>query len=35
MPMSAPIVFISRNKIKEGKADVFRKHYPRQYPTDI
>jgi len=27
MPISEPIVFISRNKIKEGKADVFRKHY--------
>ena len=25
--MSDPIVFISRNKIKEGKADEFRKHY--------
>jgi uncharacterized protein YkuJ len=25
--MSEPIVFISRNKIKEGKADEFRKHY--------
>lgn len=22
-----PIVFISRNKIKEGKADEFKKHY--------
>ena len=27
MPMSEPIVFISRNKIKAGKADEFRKHY--------
>jgi len=25
--MSEPIVFISRNKIKEGKVDEFRKHY--------
>jgi hypothetical protein len=25
--MSEPIVFISRNKIKEGKADECRKHY--------
>ena len=25
--MSVPIVFISRNKIKEGKVDEFRKHY--------
>ena len=25
--MSEPVVFISRNKIKEGKADEFRKHY--------
>jgi len=27
MPLSEPIVFISRNKIKEGKADEFRNHY--------
>lgn len=27
MPFSEPIVFISRNKIKEGKADEFRNHY--------
>lgn len=27
MYMSEPIVFISRNKIKEGKVDEFRKHY--------
>jgi quinol monooxygenase YgiN len=27
MLMSEPIVFISRNKITEGKADEFRKHY--------
>jgi uncharacterized protein YkuJ len=25
--MSNPIVFISRNRIKEGKADEFKKHY--------
>jgi len=25
--MSEPIVFISRNKVKEGKIDEFRKHY--------
>jgi hypothetical protein len=25
--MSEPIVFISRNKIKEGKVDEFRNHY--------
>jgi quinol monooxygenase YgiN len=25
--MSDPIVFISRNRIKEGKADDFRQHY--------
>jgi hypothetical protein len=25
--MSGPIVFISRNKIREGKKDEFRKHY--------
>lgn len=25
--MSEPIVFISRNRIKEGKTDEFRKHY--------
>jgi len=25
--MSEPIVFISRNKIKEGKIEEFRKHY--------
>ena len=27
MPLSEPIVFISRNKIKEGKADEFKNHY--------
>lgn len=25
--MSEPIIFISRNRIKEGKAEEFRKHY--------
>jgi hypothetical protein len=25
--VSQPIVFVSRNKIKEGRADEFRKHY--------
>ena len=27
MPIAEPIVFITRNRIKEGKAEVFRKHY--------
>ncbi len=30
--MSEPIVFISRNKIKEGKIDEFRKHYQDSIP---
>jgi hypothetical protein len=30
--MSKPIVFISRNKIKEGKTDEFRKHYRDSIP---
>ena len=30
--MSEPIVFISRNKIKEGKTDEFRKHYQDSIP---
>lgn len=30
--MSEPIVFISRNKIKEGKTDEFRKHYQESVP---
>ncbi len=30
--MSEPIVFISRNKIKEGKADEFRAHYQDSIP---
>lgn len=30
--MSEPIVFISHNKIKEGKNDEFRKHYQDSIP---
>ena len=30
--MSEPIVFISRNKIREGKTDEFRKHYQDSIP---
>jgi len=30
--MSEPIVFISRNKIKAGKADEFRRHYRDSIP---
>lgn len=30
--MSKPIVFISRNKIREGKGDEFRKHYRDSIP---
>ena len=30
--MSKPIVFISRNKIREGKVDEFRKHYRDSIP---
>lgn len=30
--MSEPVVFISRNKIKEGKANEFRKHYQDSIP---
>ena len=30
--MSEPIVFISRNKIKEGKTDEFRSHYRDSIP---
>ena len=33
--MSEPIVFISRNKIKEGKADEFRKHYQESTPITM
>jgi len=33
--MSEPIVFISRNKIKEGQAEEFRKHYRDSIPTTI
>jgi hypothetical protein len=32
MIMSQPIVFVSRNKIKEGKADKFRNHYRDSIP---
>jgi hypothetical protein len=31
--MSQPIVFISRNKIREGKVDEFRKHYRDSIPS--
>lgn len=30
--MPEPVVFISRNKIREGKADEFRKHYRDSIP---
>ena len=30
--MAEPIVFISHNKIKEGKTDEFRKHYQDSIP---
>ena len=30
--MSDPIVFINRNKIKQGKTDEFRKHYQDSVP---
>ena len=30
--MSEPIVFISRNRIKEGMTDEFRKHYSKSVP---
>jgi hypothetical protein len=30
--MSEPIVFLSRNKIKSGMADEFRKHYQASIP---
>ena len=33
--MSEPIVFISHNKIKEGKADEFRKHYRDSIPPIV
>lgn len=33
--MSEPIVFISRNKIKEGKANEFRKHYRESIPPTM
>jgi hypothetical protein len=30
--MTEPIVFVSRNRIKEGKADAFGKHYQDSVP---
>lgn len=33
--MSEPIVFISRNKIREGKLDEFRKHYQDSIPPTL
>lgn len=30
--MSDPIIFISRNRIREGKAELFRKHYQDSIP---
>jgi hypothetical protein len=33
--MSEPIVFISRNKIKEGKTDEFRNHYRGSIPPIV
>src|SRR4030067_1661467 len=33
--MTEPIVFISRNRIKEGRADDFRKHYQGSIPTTM
>jgi hypothetical protein len=33
--MSEPIVFISRNKIKAGKTDEFRKHYRDSIPPIV
>jgi len=30
--MSEPVVFISRNRIKEGRAEEFRQHYTRSIP---
>ena len=33
--MSEPIVFISRNKIKEGKTDEFRRHYRDSIPPIV
>jgi hypothetical protein len=32
MPMVTPIIFISHNRIKEGKANEFRKHYLDSIP---
>ena len=33
--MSEPIIFISRNRIKEGKTDAFRKHYRDSVQTTL
>jgi hypothetical protein len=33
--MADPIVFISRNKIKEGRNDEFRKHYQDSIPPTM
>jgi len=33
--MSEPIVFISRNKIRQGKTDEFRKHYQASIPPTL
>lgn len=33
--MSQPIVFISRNKIREGQANEFRKHYQGSIPPMV
>jgi len=33
--MTEPIVFISRNRIKEGKSDEFRKHYRNSIPPTM
>jgi hypothetical protein len=33
--MSEPIVFISRNKIKDGKTDEFRMHYQNSIPSTM
>lgn len=33
--MSEPIVFISRNRIKPGKLDEFRKHYQESVPPTM
>ncbi len=35
MTLSQPIVFVSRNKIKKGRVDEFRKHYQDSVPPTI